>query len=100
MSSPNALRLSAEAEILATERATFPTVDLAEPEVFPVMALPWLDPFDDEDEEQSGCPCGGPFCAACGCCEHHACPGGCIWASPSLCSKCAVQTAAAGGGAR
>lgn len=27
-------------------------------------------------------------CAACGCSESCACPGGCVWATPTLCSRC------------
>ena len=29
-----------------------------------------------------------PRCRACGCTESHACPGGCVWATPDLCSRC------------
>ena len=34
------------------------------------------------------CSCEGPFCLGCGCCAHRACPGGCVWATPTLCSRC------------
>lgn len=27
-------------------------------------------------------------CASCGCSETRACPGGCVWAGPTLCSRC------------
>jgi hypothetical protein len=27
-------------------------------------------------------------CLNCGCSESHACPGGCVWATESLCSRC------------
>ena len=27
-------------------------------------------------------------CRVCGCTEHEACPGGCTWAEPGLCSEC------------
>ena len=27
-------------------------------------------------------------CAVCGCTELTACPGGCVWATPTLCSRC------------
>jgi hypothetical protein len=31
-----------------------------------------------------------PFvCRKCGCTEDRACPGGCWWAAPGLCSSCA-----------
>jgi len=28
-------------------------------------------------------------CVVCGCSESRACPGGCVWAAPNLCSRCA-----------
>ena len=34
------------------------------------------------------CTCDGPYCLGCGCCAHRACPGGCVWATPTLCSRC------------
>lgn len=27
-------------------------------------------------------------CAVCGCSESRACSGGCVWATPNLCSRC------------
>ena len=27
-------------------------------------------------------------CRVCGCSQDDACPGGCIWATPDLCSRC------------
>jgi len=38
-------------------------------------------------------------CRACGCSDSLACPGGCVWAEPDLCSRCALKgsTRAAGG---
>ncbi len=29
-----------------------------------------------------------PVCAVCGCTDEHACPGGCAWVAPNLCSAC------------
>ncbi len=29
-------------------------------------------------------------CVGCGCSESLSCPGGCVWASPNLCSRCAA----------
>lgn len=34
-------------------------------------------------------------CAVCGCTEEHACPGGCYWVLPNLCSQCAAKAALA-----
>lgn len=31
----------------------------------------------------------GPACRRCGCTEFSACPGGCVWVEPDLCSRCA-----------
>ncbi len=28
-------------------------------------------------------------CAVCGCTPERACPGGCVWIEPDLCSRCA-----------
>ena len=33
------------------------------------------------------CPCER-HCVGCGCCDHRACPDGCVWATPTLCSRC------------
>jgi hypothetical protein len=33
-------------------------------------------------------------CARCGCSETRACSGGCCWATPTLCSRCVLETAA------
>lgn len=29
-------------------------------------------------------------CMGCGCTDEHACPGGCSWVTPRLCSRCAT----------
>jgi len=29
-------------------------------------------------------------CRSCGCANEAGCPGGCIWAEPNLCSRCAL----------
>lgn len=52
---------------------------------------------EDYGEEMELCPCDGPHCAICGCCDHRGCVDGdgvdgdgvCIWATPTLCSRCA-----------
>lgn len=33
-------------------------------------------------------------CRGCGCTDDHACPGGCCWIEPDLCSACADRTRA------
>lgn len=30
------------------------------------------------------------ICRACGCSDEQGCPGGCVWAEPNLCSRCAL----------
>lgn len=30
-------------------------------------------------------------CRVCGCTDDHACPGGCYWVKPDLCSRCAEE---------
>jgi hypothetical protein len=35
-------------------------------------------------------------CRVCGCTEDNACPGGCSWAGPELCSRCAAVLIEAG----
>jgi hypothetical protein len=34
---------------------------------------------------------GMPRCRVCGCTDDRACPGGCYWVEPDLCSACAAQ---------
>jgi hypothetical protein len=34
---------------------------------------------------------GNPTCRACGCTDHAACPGGCWWVQPDLCSSCSTD---------
>jgi primosomal protein N' len=36
----------------------------------------------------------GPRCVVCGCSELNACPGGCVWATKTMCSRCAMQEVA------
>lgn len=64
------------------------------------MSSPAFDPFQDFAEalteeyfdeipaDPDVCGCAGPHCISCGCCEHKACDGGCVWATPTLCSRC------------
>ena len=33
-------------------------------------------------------PSAGAHCRVCGCTDEYACPGGCEWAEPNLCSRC------------
>lgn len=62
--------------------------------------------FEEEDlgedlleEEDLVCdPIGGASCRVCGCTDDKACPGGCVWAEPDLCSRCYLETQAQGGG--
>lgn len=49
----------------------------------------WDEDASDDYLEALGMPgYEEPRCRACGCSERQACPGGCIWATPDLCSKC------------
>jgi hypothetical protein len=34
-----------------------------------------------------------PHCLVCGCSDDDACPGGCYWVGPALCSSCAGASA-------
>ena len=68
------------------------------------MSAPWFDPMETFRPDDFGieipddggydfsepCPCNGtrPHCLNCGCCEFRPCPGGCVWATPTLCSRC------------
>lgn len=44
--------------------------------------------MDLEDLGMPGFEDNGPHCQICGCSEFNACPGGCVWATPTLCSRC------------
>lgn len=54
------------------------------------------EPFFDDDDEFDPAefiaadedPLGGAFCQGCGCSEFEPCEGGCVWATPTLCSRC------------
>ena len=37
-----------------------------------------------------------PSCRVCGCSESRACEGGCLWATKTLCSRCALEESAKG----
>lgn len=41
----------------------------------------FLEDGEDEDDEELAC-------VGCGCTDAHPCEGGCIWATPTLCSRC------------
>lgn len=45
---------------------------------------------DDDDEVLAG-PASSlePRCRLCGCTNQRGCAGGCVWAAPDLCSRCA-----------
>jgi hypothetical protein len=45
--------------------------------------------LDDDEPELRGF--GVRSCRVCGCTDDHACPGGCCWVEPDLCSACAAQ---------
>ncbi len=43
---------------------------------------------------EGGCPnCGETICYVCGCTDSAACPGGCYWTRPNICSQCDAETA-------
>lgn len=42
-------------------------------------------PFDEFVAERALLP----YCRVCGCSDDDACPGGCYWVEPDLCSACA-----------
>jgi hypothetical protein len=44
---------------------------------------------EDDDYEPDPDDDLGPFCAECGCSQLKPCEGGCVWATPALCSRCA-----------
>ena len=46
---------------------------------------------DTQDPSPNTHLCDGPQCVNCGCCEHHACSEGCVWATANLCSRCARE---------
>lgn len=43
---------------------------------------------DDEADVDAEFDDDGPRCAGCGCSMARACPGGCVWATPTRCSRC------------
>lgn len=47
-------------------------------------------PLDIESEERQARITAGleMACRLCGCSDTAACPGGCIWYAPNLCSRC------------
>lgn len=50
--------------------------------------------FDLDLEDAEDLVGDEPTCRVCGCSEFNACEGGCIWAEPDLCSRCALEDAA------
>lgn len=57
---------------------------------FEMEARKEADAFERlENERQARIDAGVEHaCVACGCSESRACPGGCVWATASLCSRC------------
>lgn len=53
--------------------------------------LLYVDAFGEGVDvyDESELHAGGPRCRVCGCTEDRACPGGCFWIEPDLCSRCA-----------
>lgn len=47
-------------------------------------------PLDIEEEDRQARIAAGieMACRICGCSDSAACPGGCIWYAPNLCSRC------------
>jgi hypothetical protein len=44
---------------------------------------------EEEDERQARIDAAiEHVCAGCGCSESRSCPGGCVWATDRLCSRC------------
>lgn len=49
--------------------------------------------LDDESIEDACVEAQQPSCRICACTEDRACPGGCSWIEPDLCSRCVGKTA-------
>ncbi len=54
----------------------------------PIMADPFLGSMPMDYVPTGSALDDVPRCQACGCTDFEACPGGCIWATPDLCSRC------------
>lgn len=56
-------------------------------------ADPAYDDLDLEESKRQARIAAGieHQCAHCGCSESRACPGGCVWATPTLCSRCVTS---------
>lgn len=55
-----------------------------------LLAVAEESDFEDlvADLWDNGVPLEEPTCRVCGCTEDNACPGGCYWVEPDLCSQC------------
>lgn len=69
------------------------TEGLAALELAAMDLLP--DAFEPEPLLPSLAPIGVRSCMVCGCSDECACPGGCSWVAPGLCSACVPTVAAA-----
>ncbi|HEX8289791.1 MAG TPA: hypothetical protein VF556_17550 [Pyrinomonadaceae bacterium] len=68
-----------------------------------IFAAAALEEIETVDCRNCGCPtltteefcvnCGETICTVCGCTESAACPGGCFWTRPGICSQCDAATA-------
>lgn len=56
----------------------------------PGCANPFCDKCWEDAEELDD----GGTCSGCGCTDDHACEGGCVWVTPTLCSQCARKQVA------
>lgn len=86
----------ARAELIRTIEADILPVSLAMALVFAVAISIDLDVLGQLVEAHAHRPADVPqICRTCGCTDDRACPSGCSWAEPDLCSACVPDAAAA-----
>ena len=90
--------MMADTPLAFYEPPDWPPGEIDDPQVepgFPVEIdphhIPCLEEGLFEDARQERIASGEEaVCAVCGCSQSRACPGGCVWAAPNLCSRCAL----------
>lgn len=104
-------RKQAVGQYLGVRGRGFDVVDIVSAERFPTNVLaaryaaaasedPSVPDFEVKPDLRPPLHSSTGACRVCGCTEHFACPEGCSWVEPDLCSECAQELVESANAAR